>query len=90
MLTPDPQAPLLCKEKVNSEMRLLAATYAFKILNRFGAGTTQKQMQDTYLVKPKQFSSCLMGRKYLGGLDRWAKARKRKSSDEPEPSTSTQ
>ena len=90
MLSPDPQAPLLHKEKVNSETRLLTATYTFKILNRFGAGTTQKQIQETYLVKPKQFSSCLMGRKYLGGLDGRAKARKRKSSDEPEPSTSTQ
>ena len=90
MLTPNPQAPLLCKEKANSETGLLTATYAFKILNRFGASTTQKQMQETYLVKPKQFSSCLMGRKYLGSSDRWVKARKRKSLDEPEPSTSTQ
>ena len=70
MLTPDPQAPLLHKEKVNSETRLLAATYAFKILSRFGTGTTQKQMQETYLVKAKQLSSCLTGRKYLGSLDR--------------------
>ena len=90
LLTPDPQAPLLCKEKANSETRLLAATYAFKILSRFGTSTTQKQMQETYLVKAKQLSSCLTGRKYLGGSDRRAKARKRKSSDEPEPSTSTQ
>ena len=90
LLTPDPQAPLLLKEKVNSETRLLAATYAFKILSRFGTGTTQKQMQETYLVKAKQLSLCLTGRKYLGGSDRQARAKKRKSSDEPEPSTSTQ
>ena len=70
LLIPDPQAPLLCKEKANSETRLLAATYAFKILSRFGTGTTQKQMQETYLVKAKQLSSCLTGRKYLGGSDR--------------------
>ena len=42
MLTPDPQAPLLHKEKVNSETRLLAVTYAFKILSRFGAGYNPK------------------------------------------------
>ena len=90
LLTPDPQAPLLCKEKANSETRLLAATYAFKILSRFGTGTTQKQMQEMYLVKAKQLSSCLTGRKYLGGSDRQARAKKWKSSDEPEPSTSTQ
>ena len=89
MLTPDPQASLLCKEKVNSETRLLVVTYTFKILNKFGAGTTQKQMQETYLVKPKQFSSCLTDRKYLGGSDRKAIARKQKSSDEQEPSMST-
>ena len=89
LLTPDPQAPLLRKEKVNSETRLLAATYAFKILGTFGTGTTQKQMQETYLVKAKQLSLCLTGRKYLGGSDRRARAKKRKSPDEPEPSTST-
>ena len=89
MLTPDPQASLLHKEKVNSATRLLTATYTFKILNKFRASTTQKQMQGTYLVKPKQLSSCLMGRKYLGGSDRKVIARKRKSSDEQEPSTST-
>ena len=40
LLTPDPQAPLLCREKANSETRLLAVTYAFKILSTFGSGTT--------------------------------------------------
>ena len=90
LLTPDPQAPLLRREKANSETRLLAATYAFKILSSFGSGTTQKHIQETYTVKAKQFSACLTGRKYLGGSDRRARARKRKSSDEPEPSTSSQ
>ena len=70
LLTPDPQATLLRKEKANSKTRLLAATYTFKILSSFGTGTTQKQMQETYLVKVKQLSSCLTGRKYLGSLDR--------------------
>ena len=90
LLTPDPQAPLLRKEKANSETRLLAATYAFKILSSFGSGMTQKLMQETYAVKAKQLSACLTGRKYLGGSDKRARAKKRKSSDEPEPSTSTQ
>ena len=90
MLTPNPQASLLCKEKINSATRLLAATYTFKILNKFGPGTTQKQIQEDYLVKPKQLSLCLTGRKYLGGSDRKAITRKRKSSDEPELSTSTE
>ena len=70
LLTPDPQAPLLRKEKANSETRLLAVTYAFKILSSFGSGTTQKHMQETYTVKAKQLAACLTGRKYLGGSDR--------------------
>ena len=90
MLTPDPQATLLQKEKPNSATRLFAATYSFKILNKFGPGTTQKQVQEDYLIKPKQLSLCLTGRKYLGGSDRKAVTRKRKSTDEPEPSTSTE
>ena len=48
MLTPDPRASLLSKEKINSATRLLAATYTFKILNRFGHGTTQRQIQEDY------------------------------------------
>ena len=78
MLTPDPLATLLQKEKPNSATRLFAATYSFKILNKFGPGTTQKQLQEDYLVKPKQLSLCLTGRKYLGGSDRKAVTRKRK------------
>ena len=70
LLTPDPQAPLLRKEKTNSETRLLAATYTFKILSSFGSGTTQKMMQERYAVKAKQLSACLTGRKYLGGSER--------------------
>ena len=93
MLTPDPMAPLLRKEKTNSSTRLLAATYSFKILNKFGGGATQRQIQEEYQVKVKQLALCLMGKKYLGGLDRKAIARKRRASDErdkPEPSMSTQ
>ena len=41
MLFPDPNMPRLKKEKINSPTRLLAATYAFKAINRFGKGTTQ-------------------------------------------------
>ena len=93
MLAPNPMAPLLRNEKTNSPTRLLAATYSFKILNKFGGGATQKQMQEEYQVKAKQLALCLTGKKYLGGSDRKTIARKRRTSDEqdePEPSTSTQ
>ena len=46
LLGPDAQATLLQREKPNSPTRLLAATYAYKILNRFGSGTTQRGLQE--------------------------------------------
>ena len=88
LITPDPNAPQFKKEKINSPRRLLAATYTFKIVNTFGGGTTQTQMQMRYSVKAKQLAACLTGHKYLGGTERKA-ARKCRLSGE-EPSTSSQ
>ena len=84
LLTPDAQATLLQKEKPNSPTRLLAATYAYKILNKFGPGTMQRGLQETYQVKAKQLATCIPGRKYLGGADR-----KRKSSGSDEEASSS-
>ena len=90
MITPDPEAPLLRKEKINSPTQLLAATYAFKILTKFGNGTTQRKIQESYQVKVKQLAACITGRKYLGGVDQKAIVKKCKAPDnDPEPSTST-
>ena len=41
-MIPDPMAKLLKTENINSPMRLLATTWAFRILNTFGKSTTQK------------------------------------------------
>ena len=90
MLAPNLGASMLKKEKMNSATRLLAAIYAFKILTKFGNGMTQRWMQEEYQVSPKQLSLCLTGRKYLGGTERRAIAKKYKASDDPEPSTSNQ
>ena len=43
MITQEPEVPLLRKEKINSPTWLLAATYTFKILTKFGNTTTQKR-----------------------------------------------
>ena len=86
-MIPDASAKSIRKENNNSPTRLLAATLAFHILKRFGQGTTQRNMQELYVVKPKQLALCITGRKYLGGADRHA--RKRRASGE-EPSTSSQ
>ena len=69
-MTPAPSSETLKKEKINSPFRLVAATLAFKILNKFTSGTTQKKMQDRYDVKLKQLALYLTGRRYLGGSDR--------------------
>ena len=90
MLTPNPEVSLLKKDKINSAIRLLAATYTFKILTKFGNGTTQRRKQAEYQVGLKQLALCLTGRKYLGGTDRRAMVKKCKALDDPKPSTSTQ
>ena len=69
-MTPAPSSELLKKEKINSPFRLVAATLAFKILNKFTSGTTQKKMQERYDVRPKQLALYLTGRRHLGGSNR--------------------
>ena len=90
MMFPDPNAPRLKKEKINSPSRLLAATYTFKVTNKFGKGTMQRGIQEHYQVKAKQLAVCVTGRKYLGGTDKKSVSRKRKAQDnETGPSTLT-
>ena len=86
-MLPGAAAESIRNESGNSPTRLLVATLAFYILKRFGQGTTQRNMQELYEVKPKQMACCITGRKYLGGAER--RTRKRKASGE-EPSTSSQ
>ena len=69
-LTPSPSSELIKKEKENSPFRLIAATLAFKIMNKFTTGTSQRKMQERYYVKPKQLALYLTGCRYLGGSDR--------------------
>ena len=78
-LTPSPSSELIKKEKENSPFRLIAATLAFKIMNKFTTGTSQRKMHERYHVKPKQLALYLTGRRYLGGSDR-----KRRLSEQEE------
>ena len=90
-MTPDPMMEVMRHENINSPTRLLAATLAYKILKKFGAGTTQKEMQERYGVRPKQLVFYITGRKYLGGMDKKSLVRKCKApEDSPEPSTSAE
>ena len=83
-MIPDAESQFIRKEKPNSLLCLLAATSAFKILNFFRTGVTQRKLQELFDVKAKQLALCITGWKYMGGSER-----KRKSSrSEDEPSTS--
>ena len=83
-MVPNAESQFIKKEKPNSPLRLLAATSAFKILNFFRTGVTQRKLQEVFDVKAKQLALCIMGQKYMGGSER-----KRKSSrSEDEASTS--
>ena len=89
MITPDASFHIIRKEEANSPTCLLAAAFAFKIINKFGGGTTQRKMQEIYNIKAKQLATCITGHKYLGGTEK--KDQKRKLSGEGEqPSTSNQ
>ena len=57
-------------KRLNSSTRLLAVMWAFRILNVFGRGTTQRKMQESYSVWAKQLAACITEKKYLGGADR--------------------
>ena len=84
LMMPNPMANTLKDERVNSPTRLLAATWAYRISNIFGKGTTQRKFQELYSVQVKQLVACIMGRKYLGGADR----KRRLSETDEGPSSS--
>ena len=75
-MTLTPTSGKLTQEKPNSVIRLLATTVSFKILNQFADGTTQREQQEAYRVRPKQFTLCITGRKYMGGRDKTTLERK--------------
>ena len=70
LMIPDPKSKLLRGERINSPTRILAAAWAFRVLNIYGKGMTQRKMQECYSIRAKQLSTCITGRKYLGGTDR--------------------
>ena len=79
----------LAQARPNSMTWLLAATMSFKILNKFGDGMTQQELQHMYGVRPKQLALCITGRKYMGGTDRRSYEWKWKASgDDNEASSS--
>ena len=56
-----PAAETIRKERVNSPTRLLAATLAFKIIQKFADGTTQCSMHEKYSIECKELALNLSG-----------------------------
>ena len=73
LMTPDPTARSLRDKRINSPTCLLAVTLAFKIINRFSGGTTQRKMQEVYSVCARQLAACVTGKNYWGSTDRKCK-----------------
>ena len=84
MMVPSAESQFIKKEKPNSPLHLLAATLAFKILNFFGMGVTQRKIQEAFNVRAKQLALCITGQKYMGR----SKRKQRSSRSEEEPSMS--
>ena len=72
---PVPDATCLKHEPRNGPTRILTAAVWLKYFNE----GTAKEACERFLVRAKQLSRVLTGRKYLGGTQ----ARKRKTTDEP-------
>ena len=87
-MIPDPSSEHSKTEKANSVMWLLAATFAYKVLKKFMDGVTQWELQEKYLVRPKQLATYITGRRYLGGSDWKSLIKKHRASganDRPLP-----
>ena len=76
---PVPDATCLKHEPCNSPTRILTAAVWLKLSQKYFNEGTAKEACKRFLVRAKQLSRVLTGRKYLGGMQ----ARKRKTTDEP-------
>ena len=76
---PIPDATCLKHEPRNGPTRILTAAVWLKLSHKYFNEGTVKEACEWFLVRAKQLSRVLTGRKYLGGTQ----ARKRKTTDEP-------
>ena len=76
---PVPDATCLKHEPQNGPTRILTAAVWLKLSRKYFNKGTAKEACERFLVRVKQLSRVLTGRKYLGGTQ----ARKRKTTDEP-------
>ena len=76
---PIPDATCLKHEPQNGPTRILTAAVWLKLSRKYFNEGTAKEACEQFLVRVKQLSRVLTGRKYLGGTQ----ARKHKATDEP-------
>ena len=76
---PVPDATCLKHEPCNGPTRILTAAVWLKLSCKYFNEGTAKEACEWFLVRAKQLSRVLTGRKYLGGTQ----AHKRKTTDEP-------
>ena len=76
---PIPDATCLKHEPRNGPTRILTAAVWLKLSRKYFNEGTAKEACERFLVRAKQLSRVLTGRKYMGGTQ----ARKRKTTDEP-------
>ena len=76
---PIPDATCLKHEPRNGPTRILTAAVWLKLSHKYFNEGTAKEACERFLVRAKQLSRVLTGRKYLGGTQ----ACKRKTTDEP-------
>ena len=76
---PVPDATCLKHEPCNGPTRILTAAVWLKLSRKYFNEGTAKEACERFLVRAKQLSRVLTGRKYLGGTQ----ARKRKTTNEP-------
>ena len=88
-LLPNPEAASLKRESSMSPTLLLAGIVYYQVKKNLGGGCTQLVLMSKFGLKPKIVSLCITGKKYRGGKDT-PKAMKRKATDSPTASTSTQ
>ena len=78
----DPNSEHIKNEKASSVTWLLAATVAYKILKKFMDRVTQWELQEKYLIRPKQLVTCITGRRYLGISDQKSLVKKCRESED--------
>ena len=79
-MIPNPMEKTFIKETQYNSTRLLAVTLAFYLDRSFSRACTMKDVRKCFIIRSKQLSLCIMGRKYLGGSEGKAQLKRKQKS----------